>query len=209
MARLEAPDPYSLSALIAGELEDVLVDRGAPAPARALLALGESTDPSRAWPDALSASALAAHTRTPILLTRADALPTPVRDLLAAQRPGLVQVVGGSAAIPDPVASAAASAARGSWRRLWGLTRYGTSVAVAQSAVAAGLTARTVWLATGLNYPDALAAGPAAGGSAPRSCWSTAPGSAARPSPSSGWRPRRHGSTARSWSGALGRSATR
>jgi putative cell wall-binding protein len=161
-ARLEAPDPYSLSAMVANELRDVLVDRGAPAPQRALLALGEADDPSRSWPDALSASALAAHTRTPILLTRPDALPAPVRDLLAAQRPSLVQVVGGPVAIPDAVAAAAGGAARGSWRRLSGLTRYGTSVAVAKVAVAAGLTAPIVWVATGRNYPDALAAGPAA-----------------------------------------------
>jgi len=45
--------------------------------------------------------------------------------------------------------------------RISGSNRYATSVALAQAAFA-GTTADTVYVATGTNYPDALAAGPAA-----------------------------------------------
>lgn len=44
--------------------------------------------------------------------------------------------------------------------RWWGTDRYGTAVAVSQQGFASG--ANTVYVATGLNYPDALAAAPLA-----------------------------------------------
>jgi len=73
-----------------------------------------------------------------------------------------VLVVGGVNAIGDGVAAALDQSA-GSVTRLAGATRYGTSAAVAEEAVARGLDLSTVWVATGLNFPDALSAGGAAG----------------------------------------------
>jgi hypothetical protein len=46
--------------------------------------------------------------------------------------------------------------------RVAGLTRYATSAALADVAVTAGARSGRPWLATGRNWPDALAAGPAA-----------------------------------------------
>ncbi|HUH08393.1 MAG TPA: cell wall-binding repeat-containing protein [Egibacteraceae bacterium] len=159
-ARLYASDRYQLSADIAREMRSY---PGVGEFSKILLALGDSPEPSRAWPDALSASALAAQLKVPILLTEGDALPAPVRDVLAELRPDEIVVIGGTAAITDAVATAAAQASGAATvSRLAGATRFGTSVAVAQAGIAAGLRAPSVWVATGLNYPDALAAGPAA-----------------------------------------------
>lgn len=48
-------------------------------------------------------------------------------------------------------------------RRIAGSNRYATSAAVAEEAVQRGLDLTTLWVATGLAFPDALAAGAAAG----------------------------------------------
>ncbi|MBA2316408.1 MAG: cell wall-binding repeat-containing protein [Euzebyales bacterium] len=159
VARIAAPDPYALSAAVLREIAsypDVELDH-------VLLALGESEVDTRAWPDALAASALAAHTRAPILLTRGGDLPAPVAAVLTEALPTEVTVVGGAGAIAVAVADAAAAAAGGAaLGRLAGPTRYDTSVAVAEAGIAAGLGDGGVFVATGWNYPDALAAGPAA-----------------------------------------------
>jgi putative cell wall-binding protein len=154
-ARLSAPDSPSLSAEVARETASypALAD----GVGTVFLALGESADPSRAWPDALSVSALAADLRAPILLVRGDELPAAVADVLAELDPDQVEVIGGAVAISEDVARAAGATAR-----LFGEDRYGTSVAVAQEARRQGLGGTTAWLATGRNFPDALAAGPAA-----------------------------------------------
>jgi putative cell wall-binding protein len=160
-ARLEAPDALSLSAVVAREMASYPVM--ADGVDRVFLAVGESGDPSRAWPDALSASALAAELRTPILLTRTDELPLAVADVLAELSPDTVSVVGGTVAVSDAVARAAVEAAGSAeLERLSGPDRYGTSVAIAGRARGIGMAGTTAWLATGLNFPDALAAGPAA-----------------------------------------------
>ncbi|MEE8601688.1 cell wall-binding repeat-containing protein [Euzebya tangerina] len=160
IARIGATDRYALSAAVAqellsygGDIDDVI------------LALGDAEEASRAWPDALSASALAAQTGAPILLTDGTGLSDAVVDVLAVVGADQVTVVGGTAAISDALSGEAAAAAGASVRRLGGATRYSTSVAVAEAAVDAGLDAGRVWVATGLNYPDALAAGPAAASS--------------------------------------------
>lgn len=159
VARLEAADVFALSALVARELGSY---PQVAAFDRVLLAVGAADDPSRAWPDALSATALAAHLEVPILLVGGDGLPQPVADLLSDLAPGRVTVVGGTSAVPAAVAEAAADAAGATLERLAGATRYGTSVAVAREAVDEGLVADAVWVATGRSFPDALAAGPAA-----------------------------------------------
>lgn len=158
-ARLSAPDRYALAVAVA---EEMLSYPDAPPVDQAILALGDAEVAARAWPDALSASALAARTRSPILLTEGDRLPAVVGNFLAERRPSSLLVVGGTAAIAEDVARDAADLAGARADRLAGATRYETSVAVADEARAAGLTAGAVWVATGLDFPDALAAGPAA-----------------------------------------------
>ncbi len=157
-ARIVGADRYALSAAVA----EVVLSHPIPAGNGMILALGDAEESSRAWPDALSATALAARTVTPVLLTEGDRLPDAVADILSAQRPGVLTVVGGTAAITDAVADEAAELAGAEVHRLAGATRYATSVAVAEAAQDAGLADARVWIATGLNFPDALAAGPAA-----------------------------------------------
>jgi len=159
VARIAEPDPYALSARVAEEIRSY---REAPRLERVFLALGEHSDPSRAWPDALSVGALAAVTKSPVLLTKPGGLPAPVRAVLQNLQPPLVQVIGGPGAITAAVAEAAGDAADGEVERLSGPNRYATSVAVTREAVREGLIAGDVWLATGHAFPDALAAGPAA-----------------------------------------------
>lgn len=158
-ARLSAADRYALSVAVA---EEMLSYPNAPAVDQAILALGDADVAARAWPDALSASALAAQTRSPILLTEGDRLPSSVANFLAERRPSRLLVIGGTAAIAEDVAQDAADLSGARADRLAGATRYETSVAVADEARGAGLTADEVWVATGLDFPDALAAGPAA-----------------------------------------------
>lgn len=159
IARITAQDRYALSAAVARE---ILTYPEVPRLDQVILALGDADEESRAWPDALSASALAAGTRTPVLLVQGSRLPDSVEELLAQYQPSRVIVIGGTAAISAAVADDAAAAAGGQVNRLAGPTRYGTSVAVASAAQNAGLNASTIWIATGRNFPDALAAGPAA-----------------------------------------------
>jgi len=162
-ARLAEPDVFALSATVAREMASYGTGREGQAFDHVLLALGSAAEPSRAWPDALSASALAARLQVPILLTRPDELPAAVADVLMELGPPRLTIVGGTVAISDGVAAAAGDQAQAQdVRRLAGANRYGTSAAVADAGRGAGLDAPLVWVATGLNFPDALAAGPAA-----------------------------------------------
>jgi hypothetical protein len=111
------------------------------------------------YPDALVGGPLAAAKNAPLLLTEGSALPaataTEVKRVLPAG--GKVYVLGGTSAVPTSVTSQLTSIGY-SVVRYSGADRYATAVAV---ATALG-SPTTVLLATGTNFPDALAAGPAA-----------------------------------------------
>jgi hypothetical protein len=127
---------------------------------KAFLALGDHEDPSRGWPDALAVSALAAAEQRPILLTGGTALAPAAAAALDDLGVTELTVVGGSAAVADAVLEAA----RGPGRRvdrLAGRTRFETSLAIVRRATELGAEGGRLWLATGHNFPDALAAGPA------------------------------------------------
>jgi len=113
------------------------------------------------FPDGLAGGVAAAVQDGLLLLSRPDALPTVTRDELARLNPARIVVLGGTGAI-----SAAVEAALGSYSssivRLGGADRYGTAVAISQHAFPGGASA--AFLATGLNFPDALAGVPAAAG---------------------------------------------
>ncbi len=111
------------------------------------------------YPDALVGGPLAAARNAPLLLTEGSTLPsetaTEVKRVLPAG--GTVYVLGGTSAIPTSVTSQLISLGY-TVTRYSGADRYATAVAV---ATALG-SPTTVLLATGTNFPDALAAGPAA-----------------------------------------------
>ncbi|MBB2901858.1 putative cell wall-binding protein [Kineococcus radiotolerans] len=111
------------------------------------------------FPDALSGAAFAASTDAPVLLTAPGALDPRVAAFLAQLGPVRVLVTGGTSSVGDTVV-AELTAAGHRVERLAGADRYETSAEVATELFPA---ATTVVLATGRNFPDALAGAPAAG----------------------------------------------
>jgi len=111
------------------------------------------------YPDALVGAPLAAAKNAPLLLTSGTSLPsvtkTELQRVLATG--GTVYVLGGISAIPASVVSELTSLGY-HVVRLSGADRFATAVAVANELG----NPSTVLLASGINYPDALAAGPAA-----------------------------------------------
>jgi YVTN family beta-propeller protein len=111
------------------------------------------------YTDALVAAPLAAAKHGPLLLTSGETLPADTKaELQRVLAPGgAVYLVGGLSAIPASIATQLIGLGY-TTLRLQGANRYATAV---QVAGALGNPA-TVLLTTGLNYPDGLAAGPAA-----------------------------------------------
>lgn len=147
-SRLAGDDRYETAALVAEEVGDW---------DEALVALADHPDPTRSWPDAVTASTLAAHLDVPVVGVAPDRVPHATDELLR-RRDVEVTVVGGTAAVPEDVADALPGEVS---RRLDGEDRYETSVQVAD-ATADGADVTEVWAATGGAFPDALAAAPVA-----------------------------------------------
>jgi uncharacterized protein YkwD len=118
-------------------------------------------DGRRGWPDAVSVSALAAWTSTPLLLSDGAVLPAATAAALRRHEIREVTIVGGPAAVPATVATAV-SAAGARVDRVAGADRYDTGQHLRSRALAAGMDAGGVWVATLRNWPDALVVGPAA-----------------------------------------------
>jgi len=112
-----------------------------------------------AYPDALIGAPLAVSVNAPLLLTSGAALPDPTRaELQRVLAPGkTVYLLGGAASIPDSISTQLAGLGY-QVVRYGGIDRYGTAIAVASALN----NPPTVLLASGLDYPDALTAGPAA-----------------------------------------------
>lgn len=113
--------------------------------------------------DALSAGPVAAAEDAPLLLVWPDRLTPEVRAELARLAPEEIVVVGGRGVVHDATAQEAAQAAGGAQvTRLGGGDRFSTAAAVADRAKAEHGFGANAYLATGHNFPDAIAAGPAA-----------------------------------------------
>jgi putative cell wall-binding protein len=117
------------------------------------------------WPDALAASGLAGSLQAPLLLTKPAALSSTVKTYIQQLDADRIAVVGGTAAVSDAVATELATVVGGAAnvQRYGGTTRYSTANLIAGITVTA--SGRPAWdhiafLATGGNFPDALAAGP-------------------------------------------------
>ena len=107
------------------------------------------------FPDALSISAYAGATDTPILLTESKKMPDATRQELNSLQKGNLKtiVVGGEA-----VVSGATLNGLNSVIRIAGYDRYETAADVHEFARDV-LTSQTTYMVTGENFPDALAAG--------------------------------------------------
>ena len=111
------------------------------------------------FPDALSGGALAGTDEAPILLVKPDSVPGSTRMALQTLAPKNIVIFGGEEAIDADVEAVLSEYADVS--RLAGAERYSTSVAVSQAFAQPG--ADLVFLATGLDYADALSASAVAG----------------------------------------------
>ncbi|MBA2316253.1 MAG: cell wall-binding repeat-containing protein [Euzebyales bacterium] len=141
--RIAGDSRADTAALIAREV-------GAPA-GEAIVTSGD------VFADALSIAPLAAAEGVPILLTARDQLAPDTAEALRDLGVERTLVIGGTGAVTDQVAAGLPSPTR-----VAGRNRFETSVAVADLALDRDLEPRTVHLATGFDYPDALAAGPVA-----------------------------------------------
>lgn len=148
-SRISGPSRFATAALIAEAV-------GGTA---AYVVEGFNPDPRRGWPDAVSVSSLAAFQGRPILLATRDGLPAETAGVVARLGVKDATIVGGTAALGDAVVNQLESAGA-KVERVSGSSRYDTSAKVAERAAAAGMDPARTWLATGDNWPDALAAAP-------------------------------------------------
>ncbi|QJU54684.1 cell wall-binding repeat-containing protein [Herbiconiux sp. KACC 21604] len=152
VSRIDGADRYEVSRRL---LTDDLA--GVPDAMRLTLASG------RDFPDALSSASAAARQRAPVVLVDGLApLSPPERALVDDPRLTSLTIAGGTASVSATVEAALHSPGR-TVTRLAGDDRYETSVAVNRAAYPA---ARTVFLASGSGFADALSGGPLAAASA-------------------------------------------
>lgn len=112
------------------------------------------------FPDALAASARAGIYDAPVLLVKQDHLPQATRDALTRLKPGRLVVVGGTGAVSTTIENQLRTYTTGTMQRVAGDNRYETAANLA-SYYGAGQP--RVFLASGEDFPDALAAAALAG----------------------------------------------
>ncbi|GEM_PF-2602148 len=146
VTRLAGADRYATSV----EISRWAYPSGAPV---AYVAAGD------AFPDALAGSAAAARRGGPLLLVAKGVVPGTVQAELSRLSPSEIVVLGGTGVVSDAVVAQLSAIAP--TRRVWGADRYATAAAVATDAFTAPVS--VAYVATGLDFPDALAGGAAAG----------------------------------------------
>lgn len=150
--RLQGADRFATSAAIATKSFSAGV-------ANAYIAMG--TD----WPDALSGSALAASAKGsgPMLLVNSNSIPASIAKALTTLKPKHITVLGGTAVVQQSVVTALAKYTS-SVSRIAGADRFDTSARIAAQlhSVAGSAWNGSVYVASGVNYPDALVGGPTA-----------------------------------------------
>ena len=110
------------------------------------------------YPDALAAAALAGDADAPILLTDSGQLSDQAKAEITRLAPSKVVAVGGPNAISESVLSSAKNAApNAEIKRIWGQTRYETSLNIMGELCG---RSNTVIVATGTNFADALSISP-------------------------------------------------
>lgn len=110
-----------------------------------------------AFADAVCAASAAAVEGSPLLLTATSSIPAATAAEIADLGPTTCVVAGGPLVVTPGVLAGLPGAIRVS-----GANRYATSVALADRALAHGASLARTYVATGANFPDALAAGPVA-----------------------------------------------
>lgn len=109
------------------------------------------------FPDALVGGPAAHMAGGPLLLVAPTSIPPVVAAELTRLRPGRIVVLGSTGAVSTGVLDALRSYTAGPVTRIAGGDRYATAAAISASAFSSGST--KVFVTTGRDYPDALAAG--------------------------------------------------
>ncbi len=109
------------------------------------------------FPDALSGGTAAGIQSAPMLLTESASLPVSTRAELERLRPGRIMLIGGTGAVSTAVANQLTGIAV--TERVAGTTRYSTALEVSRRVF--GPNRPGVVVATGEDWPDAVASGPA------------------------------------------------
>jgi putative cell wall-binding protein len=149
VTRIQGTDRYDQAVQISrasfGEVETVY------------LASGEK------FPDALSAGSVAGIHRSPLLLTPSGALTPGIKVEIARLQPANVVVVGGPASVSGAVVDdLERSFAELTVKRIGGADRFEVSRSLISDADFGVTSSTWIYLASGANFPDALAASPAA-----------------------------------------------
>ena len=144
--RLFGADRYATAATISAEFY-------APNVPAAFIAVGTG------FADALAGAPAAALNDSPLLLVRTDAITDATAAELSRLQPQRIYILGGPGVVSDAVAAQLDAYTTGAVDRLWGLDRYATAAAVARTFWSRGMA----FVATGQNFPDALAGGAVAG----------------------------------------------
>ena len=144
-SRVSGADRYSTAVAISAKF-----DSGVPV---VYVATGAN------YADALSAAPAAAHFGGPLLLTPTASLPSNVKAEIQRLKPAKIIVVGGPSVVSNSVLTSLKKL-QSNTVRIYGADRYDTSRLIASSAFK---TSATAYVATGLNFPDALSASAAAG----------------------------------------------
>ncbi|GAB4284595.1 MAG: hypothetical protein Kow0067_06680 [Coriobacteriia bacterium] len=155
VVRLGGADRYETAARIARELKKV---RGSSYDGTAFICTGND------FPDALAAAPIAAANGWPIYLTPTDHLPASVRSALLETWGGNPSnhgyIIGGEAAVGDAVETTLGTSPFFGFSRIFGSNRYTTAAKVAQTGYTGmGMLWSRPAIATGEDFPDALAGG--------------------------------------------------
>jgi putative cell wall-binding protein len=147
--RYAGPDRYATAAAISA----ATFATGAPV---AYVATGAN------FPDALAGAAAGGFLGGPVLLVTQFSIPPATLNELARLQPFRIVVLGSSGVVGDAVANALVPyTTSGVVERLAGPDRYATAAAISAATFSPGVP--VAYIATGTNFPDALA-GAAAGG---------------------------------------------
>ncbi len=147
VVRRSGPDRYATAA----EISAAAFDPGVPV---AYVATGQD------YPDAIAGGPAAAAEGGPILLVRSGSIPAATAAELKRLKPGHIVVLGGTSVVSAGVASALAGYTAGTVVRRSGPDRYATAAEISAAAFDPGVP--VAYVATGQDYPDAIAGGPAA-----------------------------------------------
>ncbi len=148
VTRLAGPDRYATAAAISAATF-------APGVPVVYVATGLN------FPDALAGAAAAGHIGAPLLLVATTTVPTATVTELARLKPKRIVVLGSTGVVAQMIVDQISGFTTEGVTRLAGPDRYATAAAISAATFAPGVP--VVYVATGLNFPDALAGAAAAG----------------------------------------------